>query len=174
MALALGRMAIAREADTAALARGAGATVLERQEQSRRGKGYALEFAFRRSREARFADAVVVVDADLRVGALWHGRYDLASAAAARLLQEDVPPEMSRAQLRFARFAYGGLAAIPKRAVKTEALLLGDVLGDTLVERARASLVAEFTPLSDHRGEADYRRALAGNLFVKFVAEKLA
>jgi radical SAM superfamily enzyme YgiQ (UPF0313 family) len=42
--------------------------------------------------------------------ALWHGRFDLASAAAARLLREDVPAEMSRAQLRFARFAYGGLA----------------------------------------------------------------
>jgi pyruvate-formate lyase-activating enzyme len=42
--------------------------------------------------------------------ALWHGRYDLASAAARRLLKEDVPPEMSRAQLRFARLAYGGLA----------------------------------------------------------------
>jgi radical SAM superfamily enzyme YgiQ (UPF0313 family) len=42
--------------------------------------------------------------------ALWHGRYDLASAAAARLLREDVPPEMSRAQLRLARLAYGGLA----------------------------------------------------------------
>jgi radical SAM superfamily enzyme YgiQ (UPF0313 family) len=42
--------------------------------------------------------------------ALWHGRYDLASAAAARLLQEDIPPEMSRAQLRLARLAYGGLA----------------------------------------------------------------
>jgi hypothetical protein len=42
--------------------------------------------------------------------ALWHGRYDLASAAAGRLLLEDVPPEMSRAQLRLARFAYGGLA----------------------------------------------------------------
>jgi hypothetical protein len=42
--------------------------------------------------------------------ALWHGRYDLASAAAARLLREDVPPDMSRTQLRFARLAYGGLA----------------------------------------------------------------
>ncbi|HEV8603501.1 MAG TPA: B12-binding domain-containing radical SAM protein [Gaiellaceae bacterium] len=42
--------------------------------------------------------------------ALWHGRFDLAGAAAARLLRENVPPEMSRAQLRFARFAYGGLA----------------------------------------------------------------
>jgi len=42
--------------------------------------------------------------------ALWHGRFDLAGAAAARLLRENVPPEMSRAQLRFARLAYGGLA----------------------------------------------------------------
>jgi len=46
--------------------------------------------------------------------ALWHGRYDLASAAAARLLREDIPPEMSRAQLRFARLAYGGLALADK------------------------------------------------------------
>jgi hypothetical protein len=42
--------------------------------------------------------------------ALWHGRYDLASAAAARLLREELPGEMSRAQLRFARLTYGGLA----------------------------------------------------------------
>jgi len=42
--------------------------------------------------------------------ALWHGRFDLASSAAGRLLRADVPSEMSRAQLRFARLAYGGLA----------------------------------------------------------------
>ena len=46
--------------------------------------------------------------------ALWHGRYDLTSAAAARLLQEDIPPEMSRSQLRIARLAYGGLALADK------------------------------------------------------------
>ena len=77
-------------------------------------------------------------------------------------------------RVQHVRLAYGGIAAIPKRALNTEALLLGQVLGDALVERARASLVAEFAPLSDHRADADYRRALAGNLFAKFVAEKLA
>jgi radical SAM superfamily enzyme YgiQ (UPF0313 family) len=46
--------------------------------------------------------------------ATWHGRYDLASTAAGRLLQEDIPPEMSRRQLRFAHFAYGSLAAVDK------------------------------------------------------------
>jgi len=77
-------------------------------------------------------------------------------------------------RVQHVRLAYGGIAVIPKRAVSTEALLLGQVLGDALVERARAALVEEFTPLSDHRADAGYRRALAGNLFVKFVAEKLA
>jgi xanthine dehydrogenase small subunit len=77
-------------------------------------------------------------------------------------------------RVQHVRLAYGGVAAIPKRAPKTEALLLGQVLGDALVEQARASLCEEFAPLSDHRADADYRRALAGNLFVKFVAEKLA
>jgi radical SAM superfamily enzyme YgiQ (UPF0313 family) len=61
--------------------------------------------------------------------ALWHGRYDLASAAARRLLKEDVPPEMSRAQLRFARYAYGGLA-------------LADRLGARLRRRPKESVPA--------------------------------
>jgi xanthine dehydrogenase small subunit len=72
------------------------------------------------------------------------------------------------------RLAYGGVAAIPKRATATEALLLDQVVDAALVDRAVAQLAAEFTPLSDHRASADYRRALVGSLFAKFVAEKLA
>lgn len=49
---------------TAARARAAGATVIERDEPGRRGKGHALELAFRTSAAERWADAVVVVDAD--------------------------------------------------------------------------------------------------------------
>lgn len=55
--------------ETAKVARQAGATVIERHDEHRRGKGYALEFAFARSREDGFARAVVVVDADTRVSA---------------------------------------------------------------------------------------------------------
>lgn len=50
--------------DTAQRARGAGATVLERVDAERRGKGYALAYAFERSIGDGVADAVVVVDAD--------------------------------------------------------------------------------------------------------------
>jgi cellulose synthase/poly-beta-1,6-N-acetylglucosamine synthase-like glycosyltransferase len=49
---------------TAAIAAAAGGQVIERRDESRRGKGYALQYAFEASRVERWASAVVVVDAD--------------------------------------------------------------------------------------------------------------
>jgi 1,2-diacylglycerol 3-beta-glucosyltransferase len=54
---------------TASVAREAGAHVLERQDETLRGKGYALSYAFARSIQDGFAEAVVVVDADAAVSA---------------------------------------------------------------------------------------------------------
>lgn len=53
--------------DTAALASAAGATVLERQNDTLRGKGYALDHAFNYSRDDSKAVAVVIIDADAEV-----------------------------------------------------------------------------------------------------------
>lgn len=52
---------------TAAVAAAAGAHVIERRDPQRRGKGYALDFAFKSSRARGWADAVVVIDADAEV-----------------------------------------------------------------------------------------------------------
>jgi 1,2-diacylglycerol 3-beta-glucosyltransferase len=52
---------------TAALASAAGANVIERHDPNLRGKGYALQFAFQRSRVDAWADAIVIVDADSEV-----------------------------------------------------------------------------------------------------------
>lgn len=52
---------------TAAIASRAGAHVLQRQDPENRGKGYALDYAFKASRARKWADAVVVVDADAQV-----------------------------------------------------------------------------------------------------------
>ena len=52
---------------TATLAREAGAQVLERYDENKRGKGYALDYAFQYSLTEQWADAVVVVDADTEV-----------------------------------------------------------------------------------------------------------
>jgi cellulose synthase/poly-beta-1,6-N-acetylglucosamine synthase-like glycosyltransferase len=65
--------------DTAAVARAAGATVIERQETTLRGKGYALQFAFAHSLHEARAGAIAVVDADAEVSA------NLLEAFASRL-----------------------------------------------------------------------------------------
>ena len=66
--------------DTAAIARAAGATVIERQDATLRGKGYALQFAFGHSlREARAGAMNAVVDADAEVST------NLLEAFASRL-----------------------------------------------------------------------------------------
>lgn len=64
---------------TAALARAAGADVIERFDTTLRGKGYALALAFQHSQARKWADAVVVVDADTQVSA------NLLEAFAARI-----------------------------------------------------------------------------------------
>ncbi len=69
---------------TAAISRQAGAIVLERQDLTRRGKGYALAHAFTWSRAAGIAGAVVVVDADSVVSS------NLLASFAARIAEGEV------------------------------------------------------------------------------------
>jgi cellulose synthase/poly-beta-1,6-N-acetylglucosamine synthase-like glycosyltransferase len=64
---------------TASLARAAGAEVWERNDTRLRGKGYALQHAFRASLGEAWATAVVVVDADAEVS------LNLLEAFAARI-----------------------------------------------------------------------------------------
>jgi cellulose synthase/poly-beta-1,6-N-acetylglucosamine synthase-like glycosyltransferase len=52
---------------TVEIAASAGAHVMQRRDLENRGKGYALDFAFKASRAREWADAVVVVDADAQV-----------------------------------------------------------------------------------------------------------
>lgn len=72
------------------------------------------------------------------------------------------------------RLAYGGVAAMPLRAHSTERFLLGRKLDQETLARCTQLLHEEFTPMSDHRASARYRRALCASLFAKFIAEKRA
>ena len=76
-------------------------------------------------------------------------------------------------RVRHVRLAFGGVAATPVRAHAVEQALMGQILDTARIEATRNALSAAFSPLSDHRASADYRRALCGNLFVKFAREKL-
>ena len=66
------------------------------------------------------------------------------------------------------RIGVGGMAAIPTRAYKTEAMLLGKQFSEQTFVAARDSISIEFTPLDDMRATALYRRQVAGNLMLRF------
>jgi xanthine dehydrogenase small subunit len=71
-----------------------------------------------------------------------------------------------------ARLAYGGMAAIPKRASFAEAALIGASLDDRASWNAAIeALGADFTPLTDMRATAAYRSKVAANLLLKALSE---
>jgi len=67
--------------------------------------------------------------------------------------------------------AFGGMADRPKRASETEQYLLWKPWTRSNVEHAMKILIHEFTPLSDARAGAEYRKLVAGNLLLKFYSE---
>jgi len=70
-----------------------------------------------------------------------------------------------------ARIAYGGVAATPVRARKTEAALRGKDWSAKTIAEIKETLALEFTPISDTRGSADYRRWVISGLLEKFFEE---
>ena len=73
--------------------------------------------------------------------------------------------------VRAARLAYGGMAAIVKRAAAAEAALVGRVWNAEAVQAAQLALAQDFQPLSDLRASAAYRLQVAQNLLQRFWLE---
>jgi len=80
----------------------------------------------------------------------------------------------SRGRIERARLAYGGVAATPMRAKEAEAAIVGLRWNEGAVHAAQDVLARTLHPISDHRGSAAYRLALAQNLIEKFWWEQQA
>ena len=65
----------------------------------------------------------------------------------------------------------GGVAATPVRAIKTEALCADSMPENGLFDALKASLQAEFQPISDMRASSAYRRELLGALVDRFESD---
>ncbi|AOS44290.1 Xanthine dehydrogenase molybdenum-binding subunit [Lacunisphaera limnophila] len=89
---------------------------------------------------------------------------DISIVAAAFCVDVD-----KKGIVRHARLAYGGVAERPRRALKTEALLLGKTFAES-ADLAAEALRGEFTPIDDVRSGAAYRRGLVVSLWQKFVS----
>jgi xanthine dehydrogenase small subunit len=94
------------------------------------------------------------------------GTDDISIVAAAFVIDLDADQKILHARL-----AYGGVAATPIRAIAVELMLVGQPWTIETVQSVKPALREVFTPLSDLRGSADYRKMLVGNLFEKFFVE---
>ena len=69
------------------------------------------------------------------------------------------------------RTGFGGIAAIPARARKTEVALTAQPWNEPTLAHAESVLGDEFTPLTDMRASRDYRRLATTRLLRKFFIE---
>jgi xanthine dehydrogenase small subunit len=73
--------------------------------------------------------------------------------------------------VRDARFSFGGMAAVVKRAAAAEAAVRGQPWNEATADAAAAALALDFTPIADLRASAGYRRRAAANLLRRFWLE---
>jgi xanthine dehydrogenase small subunit len=91
---------------------------------------------------------------------------DISTVAAAMALDVD-----SAGRVRRARFGFGGMAATPVRLVQAERAIEGLSWNEAAVERVQQAIASTLTPMTDHRGSANFRLEVAKRLVEKFYWE---
>jgi CO/xanthine dehydrogenase FAD-binding subunit len=71
--------------------------------------------------------------------------------------------------IRDVRIALGSVAPVPLRCVKTEAVLRGQSITQSLIRAAQAEVAREIQPIADMRSSAAYRSRVAQNLLAEFL-----
>jgi xanthine dehydrogenase small subunit len=79
--------------------------------------------------------------------------------------------DLDGSHVRGARIGFGGMAAVPKRAARCEAALVGHRWSEQTVLAAMDALDDDFQPIDDMRATRHYRRLVARNLLHKCFLE---
>jgi cellulose synthase/poly-beta-1,6-N-acetylglucosamine synthase-like glycosyltransferase len=121
---------------TAGRAAAAGAQVLVRHDTERRGKGYALAYAFEQSRADKLADVVVVVDADTLVSPNLLSAFAARFTAGASVVQADYGVRNPHASWRtrlmtIALAAFHGVRSVARERLGLSCGLRGNGMGFT-------------------------------------------
>ena len=141
-----------------------GARLVLRHRDARRTlplEDYFLDYGVQDRRPGEFVEAVLLPPApSLYAVTKLSKRFDSDISAVCGAFGMEIVDDI----VRVARVAFGGMASVPKRAAACEAALIGQFWSEATIERAAAALDEDFSPLSDVRGSADYRRRVAANL----------
>ena len=90
---------------------------------------------------------------------------DISSVCAAFNLK------IENKKIKKIKIAYGGMAAIPKRAIHCERVLLNSLITRDKIDKAKNALEKDFSPISDMRASSRYRKIIAKNLLEKCFLE---
>lgn len=93
---------------------------------------------------------------------------DISAVLMAAWLKHD------QGKIKELRLGFGGMAAIPSRALRTEEALIDHDLNQPLPTEAISALAQDFQPITDMRASAEYRMAVAENLLRKMLFEAAA
>ncbi|MBS7660805.1 xanthine dehydrogenase small subunit [Pseudomonas lalucatii] len=150
-----------------------GAQIVLRKGNSSRSlalEDYFLDYKVTAREEAEFIEKIIVPRA--------RANQAFRAYKVSKRLDDDISAVCAAFNLHIedgvvkqARIAFGGMAAIPKRAAACEAALNGAGWYPEVIERACAALAEDFTPLSDFRASKEYRLLTAQNLLRKFFLE---
>ncbi|VVP80342.1 hypothetical protein PS910_01894 [Pseudomonas fluorescens] len=131
---------------------------------------YFIDYRITARQDSEFIEKIIVPRAS--------NEWTFRAYKVSKRLDDDISAVCAAFNLRIedgvvsgARVAFGGMAAIPKRARACEAALLGKPWNHTTLERACQALAEDFTPLSDFRASKEYRLLTAQNLLRKYFIE---
>jgi len=96
---------------------------------------------------------------------------DISSVAVGFALRLDEGRNGDAPVIADIKIGLGGVAATPLRALRTEEFLTGKPWTEEVIGQAAEVIIAEATPIDDHRASAAYRTAMLGASLRKFFAE---
>ncbi len=159
--------------DTPPLLIALGAQIVLRKGESTRTlalEDYFLDYRVTARQESEFIEKIIVPRAS--------ASQAFRAYKVSKRLDDDISAVCAAFNLRIedgvvrdARVAFGGMAAIPKRAAACEQALIGSAWYPGAIEHACAALAEDFTPLSDFRASKEYRLLTAQNLLRKYFLE---
>ena len=148
-----------------------GARLHLRHGSTRRGidlEDFFLEYGKQDRAPGEFVEAVAIPDQPDRLRCYKISkRFDQDISALCGCISIHV----ESSKITSARIAFGGMAGIPKRAIHTEAALVGKDWTAATVSNAAEALAEDFAPLSDMRASSAYRLEAAKGLLVRYFHE---
>jgi CO/xanthine dehydrogenase FAD-binding subunit len=103
----------------------------------------------------------------------WHQRMRKVGTRKAQAISKVCFAGMARLdgeKIRDIRLAFGSMAPVPTRALRTEAVLKDRKIDKALIEDSRAELASDLIPIDDMRSTADYRLSVGANLLEEFLS----